>query len=150
MEKISMDLFHANKRTYLVTVDRYSGYFWVDPLRDTSTKAVTDALDRITRVFGIPLSCRTDGGPQFRGPFDKYCDQKGIHHEISSPYHPQSNGHAEAAVKAAKYLILKTTTSEFPEALAAWRNTARENKPSPNEMMFKRPVRDTKPIIIPE
>ena len=150
MEKISMDLFHANKRNYLVTVDRYSGYFWVDALRDTSTKAVTDALDRITRVFGLPISCRTDGGPQFRGPFDKYCDSKGIHHEVSSPYHPQSNGHAEAAVKAAKYLILKTTPTEFPDALAAWRNTARDDKPSPNEMMFKRLVRDTKPIVIPE
>ena len=53
-------------------------------------------------------------------------------------------------MKAAKYLILKTSPAEFPEALAAWRNTAREDKPSPNEMMFRRQIRDAKPILISE
>ena len=64
-------------------------------------------------------------------------------HKTSSPYNPRSNGHAEAAVKAAKYLLLKTTPAS---ALAAWRNTAKENKPSPNEIMFCRKVRDEKGI----
>ena len=68
-------------------------------------------------------------------------------HETSSPYNPRSNGHAEAAVKAAKYLLLKVEPAEFPTVLAAWRNTARENKPSPNELMFCRKVRDGKAIL---
>ena len=150
MEKISLDLFHVGNKNYLVTADRYSRYIWVDGLRITSTKAVTDALDRITRIFGIPRSCRTDGGPQFRGPFDQYCASQGIHHEVSSPYNPRSNGHAEAAVKAAKYLIIKTTPADFPTALAAWRNTARENKPSPNELLFGRQIRDRQPYVARE
>ena len=50
-------------------------------------------------------------------------------------------------MKSAKYLLLKTTPTDFPTALAAWRNTARENKPSPNELMFCRKVRDGKPIL---
>ena len=85
MEQISVDLFHIRSKTYMVTAGRYSGYIWVEMLRDQGTKAVTDVLDRITRVFGIPLACRTDEGPQFREPFDKYCRQKGIIHETSSP-----------------------------------------------------------------
>ena len=104
-------------------------------------------LDKIMRIFGIPITCRTDGGPQFRGPFDDYCKRKGIVHETLSPYNPRSNGHAEAAVKAAKHLIIKTRPTEFPSALAAWRNTVRENKPSPNELMFCRKVRDEKAIL---
>ena len=92
------------------------------------------------------MTCRTDGGPQFRGPFKEYCDRKGILHELSSPYNPRSNGHAEAAVKAAKHLVIKTTPSTFQEALAAWRNTARQDKPCPNEMFFHRKIRDEKPI----
>ena len=72
-------------------------------LRDTSTKAITANLDKITHVFKIPISCRTDGRPQFRGPFDRYCGERGIVHEVSSPYNQQSNGHAEAAVKTAKH-----------------------------------------------
>ena len=130
----------------MVTADRLTGYIWVDLLRDTSTKAITANLDKITRIFGVPTSCRTDGGPQFRGPFDAYCREQGINHKVSSPYNPRSNGHAEAAVKAAKHLLLKTNPSDFPEALAAWRNTHREGKPSPNELMFGRKIRDTKAI----
>ena len=147
MEQISIDLFHVKGKTYIVIADRYSGYIWVEMLHHQDTKAVTDVLDKITRIFGVPLVCRTDGGPQFRGPFKNYCLEKGITHEQSSPYNPQSNGHAEAAVKTAKYLLLKTKPSTFAAALAAWRNTEREDKPSPNELMFCRKVRDGKAII---
>ena len=117
MEMISMDFFHVGNKTYMMTADRFSGYIWVDLLRDTSMKAVTAAIDKITRVFGIPLTCRTDGGPQFRGPFGAYCQAQGIRHETSSPYNPRSNGHTEVAVKSAKHLLLKTGPAEFPAAL---------------------------------
>ena len=147
MEQISIDLMHVGSKTYMVTADRYSGYIWVKMLRHQDTKAVIDVLDKITRIFGIPVICRTEGRPQFRGPFNKYCKRKGIKHETSSPYNPRSNGHAEAAVKTAKHLLLKTKLSEFSSALAAWRNTSRENKPSPNELMLCRKIRDGKAII---
>ena len=101
MDMISTDLFHVGSKNYMVTVDRYSGYFWVDLLRDLSTRAITGALDRITRIFGIPLTCRTEGGPQFQGPFEAYCRDRVITHETSLPYNPRSNGHAEDAVKFA-------------------------------------------------
>ena len=107
MEQITIYLFHVAGKTYMVTADRFSGYLWVDLLRSQGTKAVTDVVDKITRIFGVPLWCRTDGGPQFWGPFEEYCKNKGIVHETSSPYNPQSNGHAEAAVKIAKHLMPK-------------------------------------------
>ena len=119
MEQFFVNLFHVRGKTYMVTADRYSGYIWIDMLHDQGTKAVTDTLDKITRIFSIPLKCRTDGRPQFRGPLDEYCRKNGITHETSYPYNPRSNGHAEAAVKAAKHLLLKTTPAEFPAALAA-------------------------------
>ena len=147
MEMISIDLFHVGRKNFVVIADRYSGYIWVEQLRDLSTKAITKIMDVITGTYGIPISCRTDGGPQFRGPFRDYCDKKGIAHEISSPYNPQSNGHAEAAVKTAKHLLIKTTAATFPEALAAWRGTARKDKPSPNELFFGRKIRDGKAIV---
>ena len=142
MEKISIDLFHLGKKNYMITADRFSGYIWVDLLRELSTKAVTDAQGNITLFsitidcsahitsliiiqehHGIPISRRTDSGPQFRGPFNKYCESQGITHKTSSPYNLQSNGHAEAAVKAAKHLLMKADKATFPQALAAWRNT---------------------------
>ena len=147
MEQISLDLFHVGNKTYIVVADRFSGYIWAHQLRDQSTKAVTGILDGIFIIFGVPLICRTDGGPQFRAPFKNYCAKRGITHETSSPYNPRSNGHAEAAVKAAKYLLLKTKAEDFPSALAAWRNTARDGKPSPNEMFFGRKIRDEKAMV---
>ena len=147
MEQLSVDLFHVRGKTYMVTADRYSGYIWIDMLRDQGTKAVTDILDKITRIFGVPLKCRTDGGPQFRGPFDEDCRKKGITPETLPPYNPRSNRHAEAPVKAAKHLLLKTTPAEFPSTLAAWRNMVKEDKPSPNELIFCRKVRDGKAIF---
>ena len=147
MEQISIDLFHVKGKTFMVTADRYSGYIWIDLMRDMGTKTVTDNLDKITRIFGVPIRCRTDGGPQFRKPFDDYCLKRGIIHGTSSPYNPRSNGQAEAALKTAKHLLLKTSHSEFLNTLAAWRNTSREDKPSPNELMFCRKVWDEKAFI---
>ena len=85
MEQISIDLMHVGSKTYMVTADRYSGYIWVEMLCDHGTKAVTDVLDKITRIFGIPVVCRTDSGPQFHGPFNEYCKRKGIEHENLFP-----------------------------------------------------------------
>ena len=146
MEMISINLFHVGNKMYMVTADRFSGYIWVDLLRTRARRP--SRRDKITRVFGIPLTCRMDGGPQFRGPFHTYCQAQGIRHETSSPYNPRSNGHAEAAVKSAKHLLLKTGPAEFPAALAAWRNTSRNDKPSPNELLFGRKIRDTKAIAL--
>ena len=67
MEQISVNLFHVRVKTYMVTADRYSGYIWVKTLRSLNTKAVTDVLDKIRRIFGIPIDCRTDGRPSIPG-----------------------------------------------------------------------------------
>ena len=78
---------------------RYSGYAWTDKLKDTSTATVTAKLNSWFVEYGYPEHIRTDGGPQFQRDFKAYCDKQYIHHELSSPYNPESNGLAEAAVK---------------------------------------------------
>ena len=55
-----------------------------------------------------------------------------IKHELSSSYNPQSNGHAEQAVKTVKSLLKKTDTfDQFKVALTEWRNTPRFDGLSP-------------------
>ena len=88
-------LFSYAGKTYLVWVDRNSGMLWMDRLSSVSTEKVTALLSRWMLSFGYPINIRTDGGPQFRGPFVTWCASKGIRHEISSPYHPESNDHRE-------------------------------------------------------
>lgn len=53
----------------------------------------------------------------------------GVHHVITSPHYPQSNGHAEAVVKTVKHLILKVAptgnidSEEFNQSLLEFLNT---------------------------
>ena len=75
---------------------------------------------------GVPTVLCTDGGPQISSrKFAYFCHSWQVHHIISTPHYPQSNGHAEAAVKAIKTLITKRrrtatwTSSRVNEAFSS-------------------------------
>ena len=114
MQKTSADLFQVGTTHYLIMVDRYSRYPFVTKLNNIANSAITTHLTAWFRWAGYPASIRTDGRAQFRGQFKAYCGQNGINHELSSPYHPESNGHSEAAVKNIKYLLLKVSPEGLP------------------------------------
>ena len=99
--------------------------------------------------MGKPLRIRCDGGPQFRQEFDEWCQEKCIVHELTSPYHPESNGHAESAVKEMKHLIAKTGTwGRFRKALIEWRNTPRcSDDLSPAQWALGRRQRSGSPAL---
>nr|XP_027231522.1 uncharacterized protein LOC113823105 [Penaeus vannamei] len=75
----------------------------------------------------------------------------GVHHVISSPHYPQSNGHAEAAVKSTKYLIMKTAPSgnidneDFDRGLLELRNIPNATGRSPAQIFYGRPLRSCVP-----
>ena len=146
LEHCSADLFSLGGKNYLAFADRYSVMVWADRLNSTTTSTVTKCLERWLYEFGFPKHIRTDGGPQFRGPFDDWCAENGIIHEVSSPYNPQSNGHAESAVKIAKFLIDKVDANmtQFRAHLYAWRNTPRQDGFSPSDLFFGRRQRSPK------
>ena len=148
MHKVSTDPYKANGINYLIVADRFSGYPFIATLKDTSTSVIIKHMTSWFQTYGIPLAIRTDGGPQFRGPFKDFCKSMGIIHEQSFGYCPQSNGHAKAAVKNVKHLILKVPPSSFPAAFSAWKNTARSNKPSSNTLFFGPNVRLDLPITL--
>ena len=142
MQQLSADLFQYAARHYLAVADRFSGYAWLAPLRDLSTVAILSHLREIFQVNGYPAAIRTDGGPQFRSEFTRFCVDMGIVHELSSPYHPASNGHAEAAVKALKRALQKSSHGHtYMDIIAAWRATPRSDGVTPNDAFFRRKVR---------
>ena len=62
---------------------------------------------------GVSVRIRTDGGPQFKSSkFQQFVKKWGVASTISTPHYPQSNGHAEAAVKTMKHLVAKTAEHE--------------------------------------
>ena len=150
MQAVGMDLFAAGSNDYLVMVDRHSGYPWVHRLTTTTSLAVTRAIKKWFEYFGLPKSIRSDGGPQFRGEaFKTYCKDNGILHETSSPYNPESNGLAEAAVKNVKKLLIKCIKegTDFQAALAEFRNCPRADGCSPAHIMFRRGTRGRLPSL---
>ena len=99
-ERISINLGYQKGNNYLIGMDRYSGWPMAAPfLRKANTTTITDILDGWFAEHAIPVSIRTDGGPQFPGPFDdEWCRRNNIRHELSYAYHHKSNGHPKCAV----------------------------------------------------
>jgi len=149
MEKLGADLFYENGRHYLVVVDRYSGFPWVTKLGSLDTAAIIRTFQAIFNDFGYPEHIRTDGGPQFREKFTRWCRENNIIHEQSSPYNPQSNGLAEAAVKNMKRLVVacRMEKADLAGALLEWRSTPRADGVSPALALLKREPRTRTPML---
>ena len=106
-----------------------------------STDRIIEAFESIFDTFGLPDRIRSDNGPQYRGPFNRWCqDNNGIKHETSSPENPQSNGHAERGVRIAKNLMKKSDGNEakYRKNMRIYRNLPTGDGPSPSELMFNR------------
>ena len=93
---------------------------------------------------GVPVRIRTDGGPQFTSSkFQQFLKKWGVTSTINIPHYPQSNGHAEAAVKVMKHLVAKSTEhgsldcDEFSSGLIEWVNTPKAHGLSPAEILYR-------------
>ena len=146
-QQVSVDLAQLEGKHYLVLADRYSGWPEVKQLTHLDTHSITKTLEEIFETFGIPERIRSDGGPQFRQDFASWCQDLGMVHELTSPYHPEANGHAEQAVGAMKKLLKKTgSRRQLGEALLEYRNAPRVgDELSPAQWLFGRRQRTRAP-----
>ncbi len=153
-EETSADLFSHGKFHYLVHVDKYSGWPTVHVWKsDPTSQQVITALLQDFAVYGVPLRLRSDGGPQFTSStFNSFLQEWKISPGVSSPHYPQSNGHAEAAVKAMKGLVIKTgckgnlKDEAFLSGLLEWRCMPKDHGCSPAQLLFGRSIRSRVPI----
>ena len=78
-------------------------------------------------------------------------EKKYIHRKLSSPYHPESNGLAEAAVKNAKSLLKKCeiTDQNFQRSLSVFRNMPSSDGPSPASLFFHLPHKKMNILLPP-
>ena len=111
-QEVSADFFNYAGKNFLVYADKLSGWPVVTQTNSMNAKNLCKILrDHFTNL-GVPQRMRTDCGPQFTSyTFKKFMEKFNVEHVVSSPHYPQSNGHAEAAVKSMKKLIAKTTTN---------------------------------------
>ena len=149
-QDVSADLFQHGNLHVLVYADRLSGWPVVHQWRrDPTAREVIQAVVHNFVELGVPMRFRSDNGPQFdAGVFQETLKRWGVAWGNSTPHYPQSNGHAEAAVKAMKELVAKTgdlSSEEFLAGLLEFRNTPHESGASPAQILFGHQLR----FIIP-
>ena len=107
-EKIGVDLFELDGKSYLITVDYFSNYWEVDRLDSAKATTVIKKLKAHFARYGSPCVVISDNGPQFSSEnFKNFAINFDFQHRTSSPYNSKSNGKAESAVKTAKALLKK-------------------------------------------
>jgi len=157
-QMVAQDLFTVNRENYLITVDYFSDYWELDQLPETLSSTVIDQTKHHFARYGIPETVISDNGPQFHShEYTVFSKNWDFVHITSSPYHSQSNGKAESAVKIAKLLLkkAKTDNTDIQVAILNWRNTSTENSHySPSQKLHSRRTRTmiptTKELLQPE
>lgn len=93
----------------LVAVDAITQWIEAPPLRSATSETTVDALRVIFARFSLLRTAVTDNGTQFTSAFFwDLMDRNQIQHLTVAPYHPQSNGSAERAVRTVKEGLKKT------------------------------------------
>lgn len=145
-DPVSADFLQVAGKSFLIIADRLSGWPVVASCRRDTSAA------KVTNMFFCYFHLRNNSRPPFSShEFKCFTNRWGVHHLITSLYRPQSNGHAEAAVKSTKHLILKTAQTgnidceEFDRGLLELRNTPTPAGHSPAQILYGRPLRTCVP-----
>ena len=121
----------------------------LDAVSDTSSETIIECTKVHFAHYGIPEKVITENGLQFRvQAYEDFAKQWGFHHVTSSPYHSQSNGKVESAVKIAKGMLKKVTkdNKDVNLAILSWRNTPTEGgQYSPVQKLHSRRTRTQLP-----
>jgi transposase InsO family protein len=152
MQSVSMDLYEVRGRHFLVMCDRFSYFCWAAPLNTLKSSTVIRIIDTWFHGVGFPKYIYSDSGPQFNAAeFKNYCAKHFITPLVSSACFTQSNGLAESAVKAAKYLLLKSENyTDFENKLYDLQNIPSSGDTlSPAEKFFKQRFRTHLPNLQP-
>ncbi|XP_055623100.1 uncharacterized protein K02A2.6-like [Toxorhynchites rutilus septentrionalis] len=134
---------------------------YAGPVDDFYYLIMVDAFSKWPErnCHGMPETLVTDNGRQFVSEdFERYCEQNGILHLKTPPYHPQSNGLAERFVDTFKRTLKKITSGgeALREAIATfllcYRSTPCRSAPqgkSPGELLLSRPLRTSLILLRP-
>ncbi|KAL9987013.1 hypothetical protein ACROYT_G001247 [Oculina patagonica] len=138
-----------------VVVDYYSRFFEMEFTKSTTSETIVSILSKIFVTHGLPLSLRTDNGPQFVSDyFEKYLEENGIEHRKTTPLWPQANGEIERQNRSIlKRLRIaqaegRNWKSEMDNFLVMYRSTPHSTTGvSPAELLFGRRIRTKLPQL---
>lgn len=120
------------------------------PLRSIKAKVVVKELVKFCSLFGLPRVIQTDQGTNFTSRlFEQLVDELQVEHQMSSAYHPESQGALERFHQTLKSMLRtycvetnKEWVDGLPLLMFAIRSTKQESLGfSPAELVFGHTVR---------
>lgn len=156
-EDLAIDILGPldNNTSVIVLVDYYSRWVEVKFARCTKANTIITWLKQVFETHGIPISIKSDNGPQFKGAeFENFCETLAIRHDLTTPRWPEANGEVERQNRTImkRVQIARSTGISYEQAIRSWLFTHR-NTPhsitgkSPAEMLFGRKLRTKLPNI---
>ncbi|XP_075728639.1 uncharacterized protein LOC119176573 isoform X2 [Rhipicephalus microplus] len=130
-----------SNKMLLVIVDAHSNWIEAIPVSRATANATVDSMRTLFSRFGLPRTIVTDNGTPFTGAeFAQFVQKNGIEHIRTPPYHPQSNGLAERAVRTLKDGLKRMPGVELSTALSRilcnYRNSPQASGVSPSELLL--------------
>ncbi|XP_049514115.1 uncharacterized protein LOC119436504 isoform X1 [Dermacentor silvarum] len=130
----------------LVVVDSHTKWIEAVPLNQATSATTIDCLRDIFSHFGVPRTLVSDNGTQFTSQeFATFANKNNITHLRTAPYHPQSNGAAERAVRTIKDGLRKMRGGKLEHNLVRlllnYRRTPQKTGKSPSEMLLGYQIR---------
>ena len=110
----------CGSRYLLTVVDRSSRWLEAVPLRSIAAEDCADTLIAgWIACYGVPAQLTSDRGTQFTSAvWAVLCKQLGIHHILTTAFHPQANGMVERAHRRLKdALRARLASSDWPQHL---------------------------------
>ena len=104
-ELVSLDTAHitmpsGNKKYIVVAIDHFTQWIEVAILTHETSQSIMNFIEQeILTRHRCPKRIQTDGGkPYVLAGIKSFIDKFNIVHEVSAPYHPESNGKAERLI----------------------------------------------------
>ena len=152
---VCADMFEIKGHSYLVVVDKFSGWPILFHYRSSpNARQLVDSLRQVFETYGAPIKLYSDGGLIFMSQeTQSFFKDWGVEHVVSSAHNPQSNGRAELAVKSSKRIIQDNVlpngslkSESVAKALLQYRNTPIKGVGlSPSQILYHRILRDSVP-----
>ncbi|XP_037811390.1 uncharacterized protein K02A2.6-like [Lucilia sericata] len=150
MERVHIDIAGpVDNFYYFVIVDSFSKWPQIYQIKSISSNSIINCMRDFTSLFGNPELIVSDNGTQFSSSmFSKFCQENGILHKFTAPYHPQSNGQAERFVDTLKRALKKlegtgTSSENLQTFLKCYRSSPNPSSggKSPSELFVGRKIR---------
>lgn len=154
-QDVAVDLMgpFPSGHSVLVVVDYFSRYYEIDILTSTVTHKIIWSLEKIFARHGLPVTLKSDNGPQFRADeFKTFCANNGIEHMKVTARWAQANGEVERQNQSIlkRIKIVQAEKQDWKREINTYLLSSRSTPHattgvSPAELLFGRKLRTKLP-----